>query len=88
MYVKFQLYPMRQKNRRKKKEPPRPHTHPAQNMLIDGLSQHCVLGVTGFAFIFEAAESWLSRIPDLNLLESGVSRSWETAQICEVRFTF
>lgn len=25
--------------------------------------------VTGFAFIFEAAGSWLSRIPDSNLLE-------------------
>lgn len=45
-------------------------------------------GVTGFTFIFEATGSWLPGIPDLNLLESGVSRTWETAQMCAVRLTF
>lgn len=47
-----------------------------------------VSGVRGFTFIFEAAGSWLYGIPDLNLLESGVSRNWETAQMCEVRYNF
>lgn len=77
-YMKFQLYSMRQNEGREKE--PLAHKRPG--------TASCFWVHIQVSLCFEEVTSWLSGIPDLNLLESAVSRNWETAQICAAECAF